>query len=91
MEAIGMDNLFAHNKALVDRIRKEMPESKYKCITPEGVRSPIIVFIPADYEGTQAKLKQANIQATMTGNRLRVSPNVYNNQEDIDKLLNALA
>ena len=91
MEEVGMDNLFAHNKALVDRVRKGMPESKYRCITPEGINSPIIVFIPADYEGTQAKLKQANIQATMTGNRLRISPNVYNNQEDIDKLLNALA
>ena len=86
-----MDKIFAHNLALVDRIRKELPESKYTCITPEGARSPILVYMPADYDGTQAKLKQANIRATMTGNRLRISPNIYNNQEDIDKLLNALA
>ena len=91
MEEIGMDKIFAHNMALVDRIRKGLPESKYKCITPAAARSPIIVFIPADYAGAEAKLKQANIQATMTGNRLRISPNIYNNQEDIDKLLNALA
>ena len=90
MEEIGMDKIFAHNLALVDRIRQELPESKYKCITPEGARSPIVVFIPTDYEGTQANLKKANIQATMTGNRLRISPNIYNNQEDIDTLLNAL-
>ncbi|HUG81372.1 MAG TPA: aminotransferase class V-fold PLP-dependent enzyme [Bryobacterales bacterium] len=91
MEEIGMGKIFAHNMALVDRIRKGLPESKYECITPAAARSPIIVFIPADYAGTEAKLKQANIQATMTGNRLRISPNIYNNQEDIDKLLNALA
>jgi hypothetical protein len=53
-----------------------MPESKYKCITPESARSPIIVFIPADYAGTEDKLKKANIQATMTGNRLRTRPPV---------------
>ena len=91
MEEIGVDNMLTHTMALVDRIRKELPESKYQCITPEGTRSPILVFVPADYDGTQAKLKQANIQATMTGNRLRVSPNIYNNQEDVDELLNALA
>lgn len=90
MEEIGMDAIVAHNAALIDRIRRELPESKYKCITPEGARSPIIVYIPADYDGTQGKLKEANIQATMTGNRLRISPNIYNNDEDIDKLLNAL-
>ncbi len=91
MEEIGMDKIFAHNFALVDRIRAELPESRYKCITPEGERSPVLVYMPTDYAATQAKLKQANIQATMTGNRLRISPNIYNNQEDIDKLLNALA
>lgn len=90
MEAIGVENMLVHTMALVDRIRKELPESRYRCITPEGARSPILVFIPADYEGTQARLKQANVQATMTGNRLRISPNIYNNQEDVDKLLDAL-
>ena len=90
MEAIGVENMLVHTMALVDRIRKELPESRYRCITPEGARSPILVFIPADYEGTQARLKQANVQATMTGNRLRISPNIYNDQEDVDKLLDAL-
>ena len=79
MEAIGVENMLLHTMALVDRVRKELPESSYRCITPEGARSPILVFIPADYEGTQARLKQANVQATMTGNRLRISPNIYNN------------
>ena len=89
-----MDNLFAHNFKrwlVVPRSQGNAGESKYTCITPEGERSPVLVYMPADYEGTQTKLKQANIQATMTGNRLRISPNIYNNQEDIDKLLNTLA
>jgi selenocysteine lyase/cysteine desulfurase len=90
IEELGIDSMFAHSMTLADRIRKELPESKYKCITPEGARSPIIVFIPADYDGTKTKLERANIQATMTGNRLRISPSVYNNQRDIDRLLDAL-
>jgi selenocysteine lyase/cysteine desulfurase len=90
MEEISIESMLAHTMSLVDRIRKALPESKYRCITPDGTHSPVLAYIPSDYGGTQTKLTQANIQATMTGNRLRISPNIFNNQEDIDKLLNAL-
>jgi selenocysteine lyase/cysteine desulfurase len=91
LEEIGIDGILAHVLPLVDRIRREMPEGKYRCITPPGTRAPLIAFIPADYEGTKAKLEKANVQVTMTGNRLRISPSFYNNQEDVDRLLDALA
>jgi selenocysteine lyase/cysteine desulfurase len=90
MEEIGIENMLAHTMSLVDRMREELPESRYRCITPEGTRSPILVYIPSDYGGARSKLKRANIQATMTGNRLRVSPNIFNSRQDIDKLLDAL-
>ena len=90
LEELGVDNILAHTMPLVDRLRKEMPDSKYACITPDRTRGPVIVFIPADYEATKKRLENANIQATMTGNRLRISPSFYNNQDDIDKLLEAL-
>jgi selenocysteine lyase/cysteine desulfurase len=91
LEEIGIDNLLAHTMPLVDRIRRELPESKYRCITPPGTRGPLIVFIPVDYAGTRTKLQRADIQVTMTGNRLRISPSVFNNQEDVDRLLDALS
>ncbi len=91
MEAIGVENMLAHTVPLVDRIRKELPASMYRCITPEGTKSPIIVFMPNDLEDTRNRLKRANVQATTTGNRLRISPNIYNNQQDIDALLEALS
>ena len=91
MEKIGVENMLAHTTTLVDRIRKELPAKSYRCITPEGARSPIIVFMPRDYADTQARLKRANVQATTTGNRLRISPNIYNNDADVDALLEALS
>jgi selenocysteine lyase/cysteine desulfurase len=40
---------------------------------------------------TQQKLHSANIQVTTTGeNRVRISPAVYNNMDDINRLLSAL-
>ncbi len=91
MEKIGVENMLAHTTTLVNRIRKELPAESYRCITPEGTRSPIIVFMPSDYADTQARLKRANVQATTTGNRLRISPNIYNNDADVDALLEALS
>ena len=38
-----------------------------------------------------AKLKKANVTAKVTEHQLRISPSVFNDQQDIDKLLNALA
>ena len=90
LEEVGIESMLEHTMPLVERIRKEMPENKYRCITPEGTRGPVIVFIPSDYDATKAKLEKANIQATMTGNRLRISPSFYNNQQDVDQLLDAL-
>lgn len=90
MDTIGAEKMLACTIGLVERIRTQLPKAKYACIKPEGTRCPILVYTPADYEGTQAKLTQANIQATMTGKRLRISPNTFNNREDIDNLLFAL-
>ena len=40
----------------------------------------------------RTKLSAANIQVTNAGeNRIRISPAIYNDMEDVDKLLNALA
>jgi selenocysteine lyase/cysteine desulfurase len=90
LDEIGIESMLAHTMPLVDRLRKELPASRYRCITPSGTRGPVIVFIPSDYEGTKRRLENANIQVTMTGNRLRISPSFYNNQEDVDELLDAL-
>ena len=45
----------------------------------------------ADLRATEQKLRKANIQVTTTGaNRVRISPALYNNMEDINRLLSAL-
>jgi selenocysteine lyase/cysteine desulfurase len=42
-------------------------------------------------KATGQKLRKANIQVTTTGeNRMRISPAVYNNMDDINRLLAAL-
>ncbi len=94
---LGVDNIRAHARPLTDRLRREIPRLGYPCITPENNESPILGFVVKDPVGTRAKLRKANVTAKVgegeakPWHQLRVSPSVYNTQEDIDRLLNALA
>ena len=84
--------MYAHTKPLCDRLKKELPELGYKLITPLDAHSSVVVAQAKDLKATQQKLRRANIQVTTTGeNRVRISPAIYNNMDDISRLLTALA
>jgi selenocysteine lyase/cysteine desulfurase len=88
---LGVENIRAHVKPLTDRLQKEMPSLGYASMTPRESPTPIVTFVVKDPETTIAKLKKANVTAKVTEHQLRISPSIFNDQQDIDKLLNALA
>jgi selenocysteine lyase/cysteine desulfurase len=89
---LGVHNIRNYVRTLTDRLAKEMPRLGYSSITPQGNESPIIVFQAKDPAGTMQKLRAANIHVAMRfGNKLRISPSIYNNQKDIDRLLEVLS
>lgn len=92
MLALGVDNIYEHGKPMCDRLKKELPVMGYKLITPRDAKSLIVTVQAKDLKATRAKLNRANIQVTCVGeNRVRISPGVYNNMGDIEKLLDTLA
>jgi selenocysteine lyase/cysteine desulfurase len=47
--------------------------------------------VAKDPEATMARLKCAGVHVAMRfGDKMRISPSVFNNQEDVDRLLAAL-
>jgi selenocysteine lyase/cysteine desulfurase len=89
--AMGVENMYARTKPLCDRLKKELPTLGYKLITPIDARSSMVVVQAKDLKATAQKLRKANIQVTTTGeNRVRISPAVYNNMDDVNRLLAAL-
>ena len=60
-------------------------------MTPPDSPTPIVTFVVKNPEATIAKLKKANVTAKVVEHQLRISPSVFNDHQDIDKLLNALA
>jgi selenocysteine lyase/cysteine desulfurase len=90
--ALGVENIYAHSKPMCDRLVKELPSLGYRLITPKDGKSSLVVAQAKNLKASMAKLEAANIQVTKAGeNRIRISPAVYNNMGDIDKLLEALA
>jgi selenocysteine lyase/cysteine desulfurase len=88
---LGVENIRAHVKPLTDRLQKEVPPLGYPSMTPPDSPTPIVTFVTKNPEATIAKLKKGNVTAKVTGHQLRISPSVFNDQQDIDKLLNALS
>ena len=48
-------------------------------------------FLVEDEERLRAKLAKASVAAKVKWNQMRVSPSIFNRQEDIDRLLEALS
>lgn len=103
---LGIANIRTHAKEMTERLRKEMPRLGCPCLTPEGNETAIISFGLPEYDKTAAKLKKAFKGTAVALRRwefteesgkvrvvpgMRISPSVYNNQGDVDRLLNALS
>ena len=88
---LGVDNILAHAKPMCDRLIEELPKLGYPCITPPGSPTPITAFLVDNPDDTRARLKKANVAAKVKWRQMRVSPSVFNNQDDIERLLTALS
>jgi selenocysteine lyase/cysteine desulfurase len=89
---LGVANIRGHVRSLTERLQKELPAIGYPSITPKGNESPILAFTARDPKSTREKLRKAGVHVAMRfGNKMRISPSVFNNQEDVDRLLAALA
>ncbi len=89
---LGVENIRNHVRTLTDRLQRELPAMGYPSITPKGNESPILAFACKDPDSAMRKLRGANVHVAMRfGNKMRISPSVYNNQEDVSRLLEALS
>lgn len=86
---IGVENIQRYRQPLLDHARAEL-EKRYPCMTPPGTTSPNLSFVYRDAARLQDRLAAARIKLTLDDNHFRVSPSVFNDANDIDKLVEVL-
>lgn len=91
---IGIDAIFEHVRSLVDRLVAGLPAGfRAESSLRDGERSTIFRVVGDDLERTRAAYERclaADISVSMREGGLRVSPGIWNADEDIDRLLQEL-
>jgi selenocysteine lyase/cysteine desulfurase len=102
---VGIANIRAHVRPLTEKLQKELPALGYPALTPPGNETPIVSFRLPDYEKTAGRLKKAFGRTVVALRRweftdgkgevriipgMRISPSIYNREEDVERLLEAV-
>ena len=88
---LGVTNIEAHRQPLLQRLHQEMPRLGFEALTPPESRSALITFAVKDRDQTQKRLTAAGINARLAAHYIRLSPSVFNDMNDIERLLQALS
>ena len=88
---LGVENIQAHRQPLLVRLQKELPRLGFQPMTPAASTSPIVTFAKKDTSEIATRLRQARIDIAVYPHRIRISPSVYNDMADVERLLDALS
>jgi selenocysteine lyase/cysteine desulfurase len=88
---IGVEKIQAHRQPLLKKLREEMPRLGFAPLTPPESTSALMSFTMKDRPNVVERLKKANVNVRVAEDFLRVSPSVFNDMGDIEKLLEALS
>ncbi len=88
----GIDKIQSHRQPLLRRLHQELPRLGFTAITPEDSPSALVSFTMSGAEQRfAARLKAAKVSVSLYGDRIRISPSLFNHMGDIEKLLAALS
>jgi len=90
---LGMAQIERRNLALSDRVVDGIRALGLRFLSPlrREARSAIVTFVPSDLERTLQALSEARIAVSMRKGGVRVSPNFYNEEWEVDRLLEVVA
>ncbi len=92
LNTVGVETIQAWRQPMIERVRAEMPRLGFEPLSPEDSDSALIAFSMQDArERLGSRLRAAGVQAGLSQHRLRVSVGVFNDDGDIDRLLEVLS
>ena len=88
----GVERIQAYRQPLIDRLQEELPTLGYAPITPQPSGTALVSFrYEGDGEALYNRLSEAGITITVRPHHIRISPSVFNDVDDVERLIRALA
>jgi selenocysteine lyase/cysteine desulfurase len=88
---IGVERIAQHRAPLLRRLQDELPKHGFDALTPPDAHGAHLVF---GQRGLAQRYRQAlndeRIFVTLYENRIRISVSVYNDMDDIERLIRVL-
>ena len=90
INGMGVERINAHARTLTDRLKVELPRLGYAVVTPAESQAPIVTCVLENARSLAPRMDAAGVRITVSRNRFRITPSVFNDHGDIDRLLGAL-
>ncbi|HKW49983.1 MAG TPA: aminotransferase class V-fold PLP-dependent enzyme [Gemmatimonadaceae bacterium] len=92
VKQLGVANIQAYRQPLMRKLRDEVPRHGFACVTPPDSTASIITFARKGLAASDvpSKLAKARVNVRIGDSWMRVSPSIYNDMNDVDRLLEAL-
>jgi len=84
---IGVANIQAHAQPLMSRLKQELAKRGHTLLTPLDARSPIVTVAAEKAERFAPVFRAANVNVTTRWNHIRIAASVFNDMDDVDRLL----
>ena len=93
VHSLGVANIQAHRLPLIRRLQREVPRLGFIAMTPADSTAGNVTFVRTGLleSDIPRRLAAAQVQVRLASNWMRISPSVYNDMSDIERLLEALA
>jgi selenocysteine lyase/cysteine desulfurase len=92
VKELGLADIQIYRRPLIQKLRAEVPRLGFTCVTPTESTASIITFARKGLAASEipAKLARARVNVRLGDSWMRVSPSIYNDMTDVDRLLEAL-
>lgn len=87
---IGIDTIHHHNQALITQLHSRVPDAVIASARDPDRRGNAVLLRVRDTSSARAALAQAGVRADSRDGCIRVSPHLYNDLSDIDRLVGTL-
>ena len=88
---LGIENIQRYRQPMIEYLQDNVPDGKFKALTPRNSRSPIVCFAYKNADRIlQPRLNQAGINIQVYENYIRISPSLYNDIKEIESLVEVL-